>query len=63
MSSYWYVEDPDSELGHTPLPEDVYVMAIFRIARKYGVKITDRLILKELEEMKKEKSLSTILGE
>lgn len=62
MSSYWYVEDPNSELGQTPVPEDEYVVAIFRIASKHGVKITDRLILEELEEMEKEKRRSAILG-
>lgn len=55
MSSYYYLEDSSSEFGYSPIPEEEYLMAILRIARKHGVKITDAKILKELEKMRGEK--------
>ena len=51
MSSYYYVEDKNSETGFTPIPEDEYMQVIFRIAKKRNLKITDKMILKELEEI------------
>lgn len=54
MSSYYYLEDPESEFGSIPVPEEDYIAAILRIARKKRLKITDQMILKELEEMRKE---------
>lgn len=51
MSSYYYFDDPNSEFGSIPVPEEDYFAAILRIARRKGIKITDKLILKELEEM------------
>lgn len=50
MGTYWYIEDPDSDEGITPVFEDDYVAAIFRIAKENGVKITDEMILKELKK-------------
>lgn len=47
MGSY-YVNDPESEFGLKPVPEDEYAQAIFCIANKRGLRITDELILKEL---------------
>lgn len=49
MGTYWYIKDPDSDEGITPVFEDDYVTAIFRIAKENGVKITDEMILKELK--------------
>lgn len=49
MGSYYYIEDKSSENGFTPVPEDEYIQAIFRIAKKKGVRITDGMILGELE--------------
>lgn len=53
MGSYYYLEDPDSEFGTTPVPEDEYLAAVLRIAKKKGIEITDEMILEELEEIKK----------
>lgn len=50
MGSYWYIEDPDSEFGHVPIYEDDYVRAIFRIADKHGLEITDKMILEEIKK-------------
>ena len=54
MSSYYYVEDKESEFGFTPIPEDDYMQAVFRIAKKHNLKVTDKMILKELEIVEKE---------
>lgn len=51
MGSYYYVEDQNSESGFTPVPENDYIQAVFRIAKKRGLKITDNLILKEIEKL------------
>lgn len=51
MTSYYYIDDPESEFGYTPVPEDDYVDAILKIAEKNGVKIIQEMIL---EEVKKE---------
>lgn len=58
MSSYYYVQDPDSEYGLTPIPEDEYIQAVFRVAKTKGVNITDKMIIEELNQknQKKEKS-------
>lgn len=53
MGSYYYISDKDSDLKFTPVPEDEYVQAIFRIAKRQGVEITDRMILKEVENIEK----------
>ena len=49
MGTYYYIKDKNSELGFMPVPEDEYVQAVFYIANKHGIKITDEMILKELE--------------
>lgn len=54
MGSYYYVEDKDSDLALTPIPEDEYMRAILRIAKRQGVKIDDKVILKEVENIEKE---------
>lgn len=54
MSSYYYLDDPKSELGSIPVPEEVYIAAILQIASRKGIKISDKIILKELEKMEKE---------
>ncbi len=51
MSSYYYVQDPGSEYGFTPIPEDEYIQVIYRIAKKHGLNITDKMILKDLENL------------
>lgn len=48
MSDYYYFEDKESDLGYTPVLGDDYVMAIKSIARRKGIKITDRMILNEI---------------
>ena len=50
MGSHYYVNDPNSELGYTPVPEDEYMQTVFGIANKHGIKITDEMILAELEK-------------
>lgn len=49
MGSYYYIKGKNSELGYTPVLEEEYIEAIFRIAKKKGVKITEAKILKEIE--------------
>lgn len=51
MGTYYYVRNQDSEFGFIPVPEDNYIQAIFRIAKKRKLKITDKMILKELEKI------------
>lgn len=58
MGSYFYVDDPESELGYLPIPEDDYLQAVFRIAQKHGLKITDKMILAEIKKTRR-KSIST----
>lgn len=53
MGSYYYISDKDSDLEFTPVPEDQYVQAIFRIAKRQGVETTDKMILKEVENIEK----------
>jgi hypothetical protein len=50
MGSYYYVSDKNSDLGYTPIPENEYVQAVFCIAKRAGVKITDDMILDEVEK-------------
>lgn len=50
MSSYYYVKDPDPETSFTPIPEEEYLKVIFRIAKKHGLQITDKMILQELKK-------------
>lgn len=53
MGSYYYIKDKYSKIGFTPVPEDEYVQAVFRIAKKHGLKITNNMILKEVNELYK----------
>lgn len=48
MGSYYYVTDIKSELGYTPISEEDYVGAIIRIAKRKGIKISDKMILEEI---------------
>ena len=48
MGTYWYVNDSKSDGGVLPVFEDDYVSAIFRIAKKKGIRITDKMILEEV---------------
>lgn len=61
MGTYYYVDDTESEDGHLPIYEDDYIAAIFQIAKRSGVSITeDKMILTEVKshwrKPKKEKS-------
>lgn len=49
MGTYYYVDDPESEDGYLPIYEDDYISAIFQLAEKAGVKITDKMILAEVK--------------
>lgn len=55
MGSYYYISDKDSDLGLTPVHEDEYMQTILNIAKKYGLEITDAMILEEIEKTNKEK--------
>lgn len=55
MGSYYYLEDKNSENGFTPVPEDEYVQAVFRVAKKRGLNITDKMILENLSQMNQKK--------
>lgn len=55
MGTYWYVKDPEDDMGYSPIPEDEYVGAIFSIAKKHGLKITDKMILDEVYKKKEPK--------
>lgn len=56
MGTYYYVDDPSEEWGYLPVHEDDYVAAIEAIAEKHGLKITDEMILDEVESVRKEES-------
>lgn len=49
MGTYYYVDDPESDCGHLPIYEDDYIAAIFSIAKRSGMKITDKMILAEVK--------------
>lgn len=53
MGSYYYIEDSDSETGYTPIPEDNYIEAILKIAKRNGVKIAPKMILEEVAKENK----------
>ncbi|MBU1085320.1 MAG: NYN domain-containing protein [Candidatus Beckwithbacteria bacterium] len=52
MGSYYYLDDPESESGSSPVFEDDYLSAIFSIAKKLKLKITDKMILDEVFKKK-----------
>lgn len=52
MGSYYYIKDKDSEFGLTPVPEDDYIQTILRIAKKRNLRITDKMILRELKDLR-----------
>lgn len=57
MTSYYYLDDPESETEETVVPEDEYIRAVFQVAKKHGITITDKEILGELKgKPKKQKS-------
>lgn len=55
MTCYYYFDDPDSDLGSTPVPEDDYIEAILKIAEKSGVKISQGMIFEEVKKEWKDK--------
>lgn len=52
MGTYWYVKDLAGDMGYSPVFEDDYVSAIFSIAKKHGLEITDKMILDEVYKKK-----------
>lgn len=52
MGTYYYLDDPRSETGTSPVFEDDYFGALFSIASKRGLKITDKMILDEVYKKK-----------
>ncbi len=55
MSSYYYVQDQESDTGFTPIPEDEYIQAIFRVAKNKGVNISEKMIIEELNQKNRKK--------
>lgn len=56
MSDYYYFEDKEAKDGDfnvTPVLGEDYISALFSIARKHKVNITDELILAEIYQKKK----------
>lgn len=47
MSGYYYLEDPESESGFLPLPEEEFLKAYTAIVKRHGIEITDRMIIEE----------------
>ncbi len=52
MGTYYYLNDSEEEGGVLPVYEDNFIQAIFNIAEKRGIKITDKIILKEVKAMR-----------
>lgn len=48
MSDYYYFPDKNDEWGFTPVLGDDYICALKSIAKKHGIKITNKMILKEV---------------
>jgi hypothetical protein len=50
MTCYYYLKDPKSEdeTGMTTVSEEDYVAALYSIAKKNGLRITNSMILKEI---------------
>ena len=57
MGTYYYLDDPKSEGGLNPVFEDDYFHALFSIASKKGLKITDKMILDEVYKKTKSKKV------
>ena len=57
MGTYYYVKDLSSKNEMVPIYEDDYIAAILRIAKKYGVEITDKMIAEEINERWKSPSI------
>lgn len=53
MGTYYYLDDPDSEFGSSPVYEDDLFHALFSISNKHGLKITDKMILAEVNKKNK----------
>lgn len=58
MSGYYYLDDPEGELGYAPVPEGEMVSAILSISKSHGVNITDEMILDQIQK-KESKSKGT----
>ncbi len=48
MSDYYYFNDKDEEWGFTPVLGEDYIRALITIAKKKGIRITNRMVLEEL---------------
>ena len=53
MSNYYYLEDSESDSGYAPVLDDDMFEAILSIAKRHGLKITDKMIFEELYGGKK----------
>mgnify|MGYP001608000605 CR=1 FL=1 len=53
MGTYYYIENKNSKEELQPVYEDDYIKALYSIAKKNGLKITDKMILKELNGKKR----------
>ena len=52
MGTYYYIKDPDDDNSLSPIYEDDYINALYSIAKKHGIHITDEMIRKELKNKK-----------
>lgn len=50
MGTYYYIKDPDLKEKYLPVYEDDFIEALFAIAEKYGIEITDEMILEEIKK-------------
>jgi len=57
MGTYYYLKDPKSEGGLNPVYEDDYFGALFSIAKKQGLNITDKMILDEIYKKGSKKTI------
>lgn len=57
MSDYYYFEDKDEDFGFTPVLGEDYIHALITIAKKNGIRITDKMILNEVYKKPTEKGL------
>lgn len=52
MGDYFYLDDPESDMGMTPVSSEEMVAAIRKVARREGVEISDEQIINEVFDKK-----------
>ena len=58
MSGYYYLNNPKSELGHSPVSDEEMLSAILSIGKRHGLNISDKMIFEEIQK-KESKSKNT----